>query len=680
MTQKAALLFGVHAHQPAGNFPEVFEQAHARCYRPFLRTLHAYPAFRFAMHMSGPLIEYLFANHPEDAALLGEMTRRGQIEWFGGGDCEPVLAAIPRRDRLGQILALSERLERRFGQRPEGAWLTERVWESAVVGAYADCGIRYAVVDDYHFLCTGREAQELRGFFATEDDGRRLDLFPISETLRYRIPFAPAADAVALIERLAAPGEAAIYFDDIEKFGIWPETWEWVYGRRWLAEFVERVLASPHLAPLTYRAFHATAPARGLVYLPTVSYVEMNEWTLPAPAAARYAGLAAAAREAGRWEADKPFLRGGIWRNFFSRYAEANWMHKRMLALSARVASASGRTDIAELRALLYAAQANDAYWHGLFGGLYLPHLRRAVWRNLLALEARLDAQAPRAPLEREDHDLDGVEELFLRSAALQAVLALDGEAALKELSSYALAQNFGDTLRRYREHYHERVARGAAAQPQAGGIASAHERFALKHAIGPADIEPDRRARTLFRDTWRAQGAPETELRAYRLTAAEGARAEFAADAAGARIVKTVAVQGAAVRMAWRIEAAAGEFVTDLDVAMPSCDGFAGRYLAAGTILGGFGQALDLDAVDELVLDDRFMRGRVVLRFDPPARVSARPCHTVSQSEEGLERIMQSASLRLAWPVVGGGARLGVTLRVESDAPPASHPQGGSP
>jgi hypothetical protein len=679
MTQKAALLFGVHAHQPAGNFPEVFEQAHARCYRPFIRTLHAWPSFRFAMHMSGPLIEYLFAHHPEDAALLAEMTRRGQIEWFGGGDCEPVLAAIPRRDRLGQIAALSDRLERRFGQRPQGAWLTERVWESAAVGAFADCGIRYAVVDDYHFLCTGREPHELRGFFATEDDGRRLDLFPISETLRYRIPFAPAAEAVALIERLAAPGEAAIYFDDIEKFGIWPETWEWVYGRRWLAEFIERVLASPRLAPLTYREIHAATPPRGLVYLPTVSYVEMNEWTLPAPAAARYAGLVAGAREAGRWEADKPFLRGGIWRNFLSRYAEANWMHKRMLGLSGRVAAASGRADIAELRALLYAAQANDAYWHGLFGGLYLPHLRRAVWRNLLALEARLEAGAPRAPLDREDHDHDGVEELFLRSAALQAVATLDGEAALKELSSYALAQNFGDTLRRYREHYHERVARGPAAQPQAGGIASAHDRFALKHAIGPADIEPDGRARTLFRDTWREQGAPAAELRAYRLTSAGGPRAEFAGEAAGARIAKTMAVEDAALRVAWRIEAAAGEFVTELDVAMPSCDGFAGRYMVGGAVLGGFGQALELDTTEELALDDRFMGGRVVLRFDPPARVSARPCHTVSQSEDGLERIMQSATLRLAWPVTNGGAAVGVTFSVEPDAPAGSHAQGGA-
>ena len=103
MSDRAALLFGVHAHQPAGNFPEVFEQAHARCYRPFIRVLHAYPEFRFALHMSGPLIEYLWTRHAQDMALLAQMSQRGQVEWFGAGDFEPVLAAIPQRDRIGQL-------------------------------------------------------------------------------------------------------------------------------------------------------------------------------------------------------------------------------------------------------------------------------------------------------------------------------------------------------------------------------------------------------------------------------------------------------------------------------------------------------------------------------------------------------------------------------------------------
>jgi alpha-amylase len=293
------------------------------------------------------------------------------------------------------------------------------VWESSVVPALADSGIRYVTVDDYHFLCTGREAHELDGHYTTEEDGATLDLFPISEQLRYRLPFSPAQEAVAYLEQQARDGaRAAVYFDDIEKFGIWPETYEWVYERGWLKQFIEGVLASPLIRTSTYADFHAAERTRGIVYLPTASYSEMNEWTLPAAAAATYAGLLARVKAGPDWERERPFVRGGIWRNFLTRYPEANWLHKRMLGLSARLAASSRRED-PSLLGLLYAAQANDAYWHGLFGGLYLPHLRRAVWRNLVTLEAALDALEPRAEVRPADLDYDGVTEYLLHNATV---------------------------------------------------------------------------------------------------------------------------------------------------------------------------------------------------------------------------------------------------------------------
>jgi hypothetical protein len=369
-----SLLFGVHAHQPVGNFPAVIDDAHVRSYGMFLRVMERYPEFRFSVHFSGWLLDVLFERFPEDMARLAAMTRRGQVEWFGSGDCEPVLAAIPHRDRVTQIATLSDKIERRFGMRPSGAWLTERVWESSVVTSLVATGIRYVAVDDYHFLCAGESQDRLDSFFSTDEDGRRLDLFPISEGARYRLPFSPAHEAVAWLEDLARQGRrAAIYFDDIEKFGIWPETYEWVFEKGWLTQFVEGVLASPLIRTETYADYHAREKTRGIVYLPTTSYIEMNEWTLPAPRAATYHALLEQEKAAGRFEAHKPFLRGGIWRNFMSRYTEANWMHKRMLGASRRLAALPPEQRTAELQEYLHRAQANDAYWHGLFGGLYLP-------------------------------------------------------------------------------------------------------------------------------------------------------------------------------------------------------------------------------------------------------------------------------------------------------------------
>ncbi|TXI74132.1 MAG: DUF1925 domain-containing protein, partial [Dechloromonas sp.] len=499
MSHPVTLLLGVHARQPVGNFPEVIEDAHQRCYKPFLETLYAYPDFRFAAHFSGWLLDWLRERHPEDMALLADMVRRGQVELFSSGDTEPVLAAIPHRDRVGQLQVLNDKLAAWTDRPPSGAWLTERVWESAVVPALAETSIRYVTVDDYHFFCTGKSADELDGYFSTEEDGTRLDLFPISEALRYRLPFSPAHEVIGYLESLADQGQAAaIYFDDIEKFGIWPETYDWVYHRGWLRALIEGVLASPKIRTATYAEFHAKQPTRGIVYLPTTSYSEMNEWTLPMPAARTYADFLASEKTAGRGDQHRPFIRGGIWRNFLSRYPEANWMHKRMQALSARLAALPEAP--AELTAALYRAQANDAYWHGLFGGLYLPHLRRAVWNNLIALEAALDGLQARTSPATVDLDFDGKTETLAHNAALQIALRDDGLAAIHELSSYPLRHNFGDTLRRYHEHYHDKIGHGPS-QHSGEGIASAHDIVRFKHPISAEDIVPDARPRAAFID-----------------------------------------------------------------------------------------------------------------------------------------------------------------------------------
>ncbi len=672
MGEPVSLLLGVHAHQPVGNFPEVLETAHQRCYRPFLRILHRYPEFRFAAHFSGWLLDWLLEHHADDMALLREMAARGQVELFGAGDCEPVLAAIPQRDRIGQIRTLTEKLARHFGADVSGAWLTERVYIPTVVPALAECGMHYVTVDDYHFLCTGKTAAELDGFYTTEEDGRAIDLFPISEQLRYRLPFSPAAEAVAYLEDLAREGQrAAVYFDDIEKFGIWPETHEWVYEKGWLEAFIRGVLASPLIRTETYRDFHARHATRGIIYLPTTSYIEMNEWTLPAAAAAAYDALVAREKQAGSYEASKPFVRGGIWKNFFSRYAEANWMHKRMLGLSDRLAALPPGGRSAALVEPLYRAQANDAYWHGLFGGLYLPHLRREVWRNLLALEAALDALAPRPPLASIDADLDGTRELFLGNADLQAVVKLDPHAALCEFDAYRLAQNFGDVLAQRDEHYYSRLS--AAPQADGGsGIASAHDRIAFKDAIEAADIVADARPRRLFLDAWlRPDG--ETVWPQY---AAGAARAPlmsvaFAAAIDSGEVAKTYTLAGRALRVAYRLRGVpGGRFRVELNLAMPSCDGYSGRYiLADGSIPCGFGQALDLAAAQALILDDRALGGALRLSASRPVDIAARPHRTVSQSEAGFEKIMQGAWLALSWPIDDAAQTVTLTLEVLADS-----------
>ncbi|MCF8199923.1 MAG: DUF1926 domain-containing protein [Sulfuritalea sp.] len=655
------LLFGVHAHQPVGNFPQVIDDAHIRCYGMFLRVMENYPEFRFSVHFSGWLLDVLLERFPEDMARLKAMTQRGQVEWFGSGDCEPVLAAIPHRDRVTQIATLSDKIEKYFGARPSGAWLTERVWESSVVPALVETGIRYVAVDDYHFLCAGEDGAKLDSFFTTEEDGKSLDLFPISEAARYRLPFSKAEDAVAWLEDLARQGHhAAIYFDDIEKFGIWPETYEWVFEKGWLKQFVEGVLRSELIRTDSFTNYHARQKTRGIVYLPTTSYIEMNEWTLPAERSQKLHALIQAEKAAGRFEAHKPFLRGGIWRNFMSRYTEANWMHKRMLGASQRLATLAPAQRSAAMQEHLHRAQANDAYWHGLFGGLYLPHLRRAVWSNLLALEAALTAVVPTADCEKFDIDYDGHLELILRDGDLQAFVRDDGDAALVELSSLKLMHNFGDTLRAYPEVYHAKIDQAQTEHLADGGIASAHDRVAFLQPIQPQDAAPDERPRGMFMERL---GNIEGVLRPLDCYVSDSEPGRWIAQVEKFRIEKTYRLDADGLSVGFRVLGAGlpAMIETELNLALPSCDGYGGRYvLADGSIPGGFGQEQAFENMRKITLEDSELGGALIISATRPMRFEAAPHRTVSQSEAGFEKIMQAVCIKLSWtPLVGADQRI---------------------
>jgi 4-alpha-glucanotransferase len=662
MAKSISLLLGVHAHQPVGNFTHVLDDAHVRCYGPFLRVLYRYPAFKFAIHVSGWLLDYMLKKYPEDMALLKEMVRRGQAELVGAGYTEPVLAVIPEQDRVGQLQRMSDQLEQELGQRPQGAWLTERVWEATVVPSLSDSGIRYSTVDDYHFLCAGKPVTELDGYYTTEENGRQLDLFPISEALRYRLPFSPAQEVVVYLESLAKEegAPAAIYFDDIEKFGIWPETYEWVYEKGWLTQFIEGVLASSIIKTERYCDYHARAKTRGVVYLPTTSYIEMNEWTLPVPAAHHYADLVQASKSSGEFDKNKSFLRGGIWKNFFMRYPESNWMHKRMLSLSRRLHALPQKKQTAEMLDALYEAQANDAYWHGLFGGLYLPHLRRAIYNAIVKLEALLDAVEPRKPKTMIDLDLDGDDEVFLQNGVLQAVLRQDGTAAICEFDAYRLNHNFADTLSMPREHYHRKVHAQPVECQQGEGIANPHERMVSKHEITQADMVIDEQQKLMFLDSWLNDDAEMKPGYVLAKSAGKAHDALFEASLGQGKVSKAIVLDETRLCVAYNFDAVGeGTFRVVVNLAMPSCDGPAGRFSVGDEIVGGFGQVLHLAEMQHILLEDAVLGGKLKVSVNHPVSLHSQPCFSVSQSEAGFEKIMQAVVLTFECPLAEQAGKL---------------------
>ena len=83
---------------------------------------------------------------------------------------------------------------------------------------------------------------------------------------------------------------AITYGDDGEKFGVWPHTKEWVWEQglaaRLLAQRSSSGRREARSRPTHFGEYLRSHRPTGRVYLPTASYEEMGEWTLPADAQA----------------------------------------------------------------------------------------------------------------------------------------------------------------------------------------------------------------------------------------------------------------------------------------------------------------------------------------------------------------------------------------------------------
>ncbi len=394
------LILALHNHQPVGNFDGVFEAAYRDSYLPFLDVLEGYPEIPFVLHTSGPLMEWLVERHPEYVTRLRAMVETGRVEILGGGFFEPIMTMIPHRDRVGQIRSYSEYLQGLLGARVRGMWMPERVWEQHLVAALAEAGIEYTVLDDFHFGRTGLGTDDLYGYYLTEDDGHIVKVFPGSESMRYLVPFKEPHDCYEFLRRVAAerPGATVVFADDGEKFGAWPDTYEHVHANGWLRRFCDMIRGNRDwLHPTTFaRAVDETLPL-GKVYLPDSSYREMTEWVLPTAEFLTYDAAVAQTKNQPTVDPIRRFVRaGGFWRNFKAKYAESDEMYARMLGLSKRLAAVSATPDadpdyLEVARQELYRGQCNCPYWHGAFGGLYLPHLRNAIYRHLIGAHNALD-------------------------------------------------------------------------------------------------------------------------------------------------------------------------------------------------------------------------------------------------------------------------------------------------
>lgn len=678
---KFQIVLLLHAHQPVGNFDDVLESAFLKSYSPFLDVLARHPTIRLGMHFTGSLLEWIESAHPEYFHRLRDLVVRGQVEMVGGGFYEPILISIPMRDRRRQIARLADYLESHFSRRPTGAWLAERVWEPQLPSILAPAGVRYTLVDDNHFLAAGFEPGQLYGAYLAEDQGATVEVLPGLKNLRYLIPFHSVGDTLKHLRAAAEEhsGAAAFMGDDLEKFGVWPGTHNLCYVEGWLDSFFSGLERSTDwLEVVSPSASLDSRVPLGRADLPAASYGEMMEWALPTPARRRYRALI---KEFSAHPTAQPFFHGGTWRSFFSKYPEANLLHKKMLHVSEKIArlaessrfGRSFRSALDEAETHLFRGQCNDAYWHGVFGGLYTPHLRTALWQSLVKAETVADGLLHNShhysAVCRTDFDADGQDEIYLTSDRCAALIKPSDGGTVCALECRTSQTSLINSLARREESYHARL-RDAGGSP--AGVVSIHEQTRSKEEGLERWLHYDRWPRHCFRLLLFDAGRTLEDFSACRLDEdASLAAGQYSvqslcpvnpslvlSDLAGWRAEKTFSLSSLArgFRLAQEVSVSrrthssqpllAGiEMVFNL-LAPSSPD----RYFE---ILGerhplrwgAVAPAPLLRLVDE--------RQGVEIRLRAPGAREwwIAPIETVSESEDGFERIYQGSQILAVWP-----------------------------
>lgn len=441
----------VHNHQPYGNRDEIIERIYKQSYLPFLEVLNDHPQVNLNLHYTGFLLDWFDAHHPEAVDLVRRMVDRGQVELVGGAYYEPVISVIPNADALGQTSLLSEKIRSLFGTEAKGFWTAERAWEPYLPEVLEKAGATHTFIDDISFQSAGVDESALFQAYLVESRGSFVSVFPIIKKLRYLIPFKPVSSTISYLKKIVG-SPIAVYADDGEKFGAWPNTYEQVFRDRWLVSFFNEISRARWIRTVKVSEYLRKNPPKRRIYLPASAYSEMMEWSIP---------FFPGNRNGSGSKSQTAIPHRGFWRLFLAKYPESARLYSKMLRVSSLLHSAEDPNGAARLD--LWKGQCNDAYWHGVFGGLYAPILRRITYENLIRAQVGFEKSlkyGSAAWIGVNEISHAGFHGIEVNSESLGIVISPAEGGAISEADYKPRFVNVLDTLARRPERYHAEVRR----------------------------------------------------------------------------------------------------------------------------------------------------------------------------------------------------------------------------
>ncbi|MFC1570387.1 alpha-amylase/4-alpha-glucanotransferase domain-containing protein [Candidatus Omnitrophota bacterium] len=672
---KAKFAMAFHCNQPVFNFESEYETAYSKAYLPLMATLEDFPGIKASFHFSGSMIEWFEEKHPEYIDMMKRLLSRGQIELIGGGYFEPVMSLIPECDRMEQLRLNSGVISRVFDVEPEGAWCSERVWEPELADTFTSAGIKYTVLDDYHFYRAGLDEKKMFSPFSVEKDEESLAIFPSLTRLRYSMPFRVPEVTMDYFKRMydeRHEEETSFFFaDDGEKFGAWPHTYKHVHKKGWLRNFFSLLDAnSDWLRTATYSEILSEASPEKIEDIPESSYAEMMEWS------------------------------GGSFKNFLAKYPEAGRMHERMIFTSDIVKEAVSKeaeegkdASLDEAKKELFKAQAGCAYWHGTFGGLYLPHLRAGVYKHLIKAKKLVEALFKEKPLpvrslERDSGDL--LAENVISNEHLDVFVSAANGGIIRELDCKATNTNLMNTISRIPEGYHDKLQKGyiwrmhkARKAILDGYFADIHDVLGvgergLKKVLAYDDYQRGAFLTHVFEDKYewkdleRKRRSFDTFLKGKYTSRLEEGENFMTRTFSRRDMVFPSTKKGTELEVVKEITVGTGpELRLHHRVTRHSGSHSALKYAVEFNFLiwdSSLMQKPKLFKTDGLLLKDRFSGRSIGLSWEKDLKVFTYPVYAVNETEEGLKKTFQGVSVLITDNILSGDNDMDITIKVKCD------------
>ncbi len=650
------IIFGTHNNQPIGNFDYIIEDVYQRAYKPFLSILNKYPDFKVVLHYSGFLLRWLEENHPEFQMLLEELVKRKQVELLGGGFYEPVLSMIPNPDKIGQIEHLTTFLRQRFGKRPRGFWVTERVWEPSLAFTISTSGMEYVFLDDIHVRSGGVDDGEMYYPYLTEDQGKTISVFPLSKSLRYIIPYREPDEVVSFLRNIATEeGDRVVtIIDDGEKYGEWKGSYERCYQQGWMKTFIELIAANGDwIKPVHPGKFLAEHGCRDKIYFSCMLYDEMLDWVL---SPSKTKKLTEIKRKIAVKSGEDGFLPGGTFKGFLHKYPEANLMYSKMMYVNILVNQMGGdRSRKKAAREEMWKGQCNHAYWHGSSGGIYFNHLRKGIYRSLIDAEKLTrDTSVFLPSIFGIDFDMDGADEYLYQGMHFNAYVHARG-GTLFELDHLAASWNYLDTLSRYVEYYHGYV------EKENGYDWYARKAFIDHFFASETDIESFRKARyeELGDFVDRPFGLTSMDRDRFEMTLARDGSVRCADKRPAVRVEKKYAFAKDGFTVSYAITNKGEDrlrcaFGLEINLALASDrEEDSGITVTTGGTGARIGNTrLQVDDCTKVSVSDLVNNVSIDIASDARFVMWCFPTETYSQSIDSLERIYQGSGFVLCFPM----------------------------